>query len=674
MKKQILLCIAIFFVNYIFCQETIFDKPLSERVANYIISAKYSEKNHLIEAKMQLEWTNTSPDTLKELWFYTPMNAFKNTQSSLMKNSTQKISNNFGWTSIIAIEQDENIDLSENHRYIQPDDGNESDQTLVALSLKNNLLPGNKIKLEITFQTQMPKHTAGVGFANDYVFAGMWFPKICVYSKNNSTENKYKWLGNQNITNVNQYADFSTYTVDITISTDFKVGSTGLQTDEKHYNNGTKTLFFRAEDVTDFAWTASKNFIEERLKWEHVNIHILADKEHSSQIKRYKETILKALPHFDENIGSYPYPTLTIISPPVDGISTEGDVYPCLLRAGTMKRFPNGVRVPEMTTINQFAKQYFSNIISPNPNTDEWLTNGLATYYETVVMDLFFGVNNSVIDLYGLQAGDFQLKKYQYSNNILQYAYSSSNFAFNNTLAGYFENSTDKTVIWLHTLDGLVERTVMTKILTNYYTNFKHKHAQGTDFVEIVNQIVTNDHGDKYGANLNWFFEQMLHENGVCDYAVESITFGEAQKEFGAFEKDGKPYLVQYEEKQQTLIEKIKSIFKPKTNNATDTNESKVTISRRGDIHMPIEILIHFDSGKEVHEFWDGKEASKIYTYKLNEKVDYVQIDPKERIAIDRDILNNSYSIKNSIAPSAKWTTKFLFWAQNAIQFFAMLV
>jgi len=52
--------------------------------------------------------------------------------------------------------------------------------------------------------------------------------------------------------------------------------------------------------------------------------------------------------------------------------------------------------------------------------------------------------------------------------------------------------------------------------------------------------------------------------------------------------------------------------------------------------------LVHFSDGTEILENWDGKSRTHGLTYKTDVKIEFVKIDPEQKIYMDINILNNS--------------------------------
>ena len=88
-------------------------------------------------------------------------------------------------------------------------------------------------------------------------------------------------------------------------------------------------------------------------------------------------------------------------------------------------------------------------------------------------------------------------------------------------------------------------------------------------------------------------------------------------------------------------------------------------VERIGDMILPTEILVKFADGKEQLLAWNGKDYTKIY--KFSKAIESVQIDPKNKILLDLNVINNSRTLKQSSLPFLKYAMKIMFWLQNLI-------
>ena len=263
-------------------------------------------------------------------------------------------------------------DITDSIRYIQPDDDNELDRTVISVALPEPVPPGESITIEVDFESKLPEIIARTGWKrkdNDslFVLAGQWFPKLGVYEIPGQRYVPHsapsgKWSTHQFHANSEFYADFGSYTVDITVPDHYKVGATGKKVDES--SDGVyRTVTYEADDVHDFAWTASSDLLEYEDTWEHVTLRLFIQPEHVAQVKRHFEAAKIGLKYFADWVGPYPYDTLTL----VDGIGgSNGMEYPTFITCGTIYKLPKWIRALELVTIHEFGHQYFYGMLASN--------------------------------------------------------------------------------------------------------------------------------------------------------------------------------------------------------------------------------------------------------------------------------------------------------------------
>ena len=145
-------------------------RPLSPRNANYTIDVRLDAQAHTLSGHETLVWTNISGAATRELQFHLYYNAWRNGQSTFMKETRLA----GGWRSQDDLRDDEaaaiNVtnmqvtagaipptDLTSLIRFIAPDDGNVDDRTVMAVSLPAEVQPNQSITLDITWQSTIPR-------------------------------------------------------------------------------------------------------------------------------------------------------------------------------------------------------------------------------------------------------------------------------------------------------------------------------------------------------------------------------------------------------------------------------------------------------------------------------------------------------------------------------------
>jgi hypothetical protein len=661
MKKQISFTrYLILLVLIIVTGFSAFAVQRSPRISNYVIKADLDPDEKIIDGVMTFSWRNPSQDTVSVLQFHLYLNAFKNTESTFwvesdgqlrgkkVKDSDSKI---WGWIDILKMETEDGTDLSSGIYFIQPDDDNENDQTVIEVPLENPVTPGNTITLQIKFRSKLPKIFARTGYSDYYFLVGQWFPKIGVYEPAGMRyAKKGQWNCHQFHGNSEFYANFSNYEVDITVPKRFVVGATGWLESKIENDDETVTLKYKATDVVDFAWTASPLFHVVEDQWKDVKIMVYLQPEHAYLADRHTQSVKAALAYFDENLGKYPYSTITVVDPPIKGSGSAGMEYPSFITAGSLWGMPEEFRLIENVTIHEFGHNYFMGILASNEFEEAWLDEGFNTYYETRIMNFTYGEKTSLIGFRNFHIGDGESQRLGYTGMKNPKIAEVFRYAWQYPHGGYGNMSYNKTATWLMTLEGMVGTETMDHIMKTYFERWKFKHPCATDFIAIVNEVVKKEHGNKFGEDMNWYFDQVLYGSDVCDYKLGRIRNKKIKPPRGIHEVNEKKMTFKSDDYDNEMY------------------ESKVIVYRLGEVILPVEVLVHFENGDEVLETWGGKSRTKEFSYERPEEIVWAMVDPDEKIKLDINVMNNGITTEPEKKVSWKYTAKFLFFLQNFMQ------
>src|SRR6185503_894948 len=117
------------------------------------------------------------------------------------------------------------------------------------------------------------------------------------------------------------------------------------------------TYRYYQEDVHDFAWTTSPDFLERRARFEQpglppVDMRLMVQPEHASQAERHFDATRAALRRYGEWFGPYPYGHLTIVDP-VWRSATGGMEYPTLFTVDTQWLNPRRDIYLEDSTVHE---------------------------------------------------------------------------------------------------------------------------------------------------------------------------------------------------------------------------------------------------------------------------------------------------------------------------------
>ncbi len=527
--RQTFLLILVFFLLYLPANsQLIVNSPLSKRQTYYKIDAKLDTSRKTIECRMETYWVNNSHDIVPDVRMHLYMNAFKSSKSTFNREggeSRDKKRSDPGWINISSVTDRTGNDLMPFLQYIRPDDGNLYDSTVVKIDLPKGAKPGDTVFLKINFETKLPSKIVRTGYNDDFYFAGQWFPKFGVYE---AAGMRYASAGSWNCHqfhhNSEFYSNHSVYDVIITLPKHYVAGSGGMLLTEADNGNGEKTLTYRAEDIVDFAWTAWPSYVVFTEQWKHVKITLLLPEERKIQAERQMTAVKNALEYLETNVGPFPWPHLTFVDPPSKGDGAGGMEYTTLFTSSSFKGVPEFFHMPEMVTIHEFGHAYFMGILASNEFEEPWLDEGVNQFWESRIMDNYYGVNSSLVDHPLLSISDQFTSRSSYVYSVNRQTITNKEYSWNYPHGTYSMMSYSKTAVILRTLMGLTGEETMNEIFREYYRKWAFRHPSGKDFISVVNEVVSKSHGDKFGPDMNWFFDQTLFGTGICDYKVSQIT------------------------------------------------------------------------------------------------------------------------------------------------------
>ena len=622
-------------------------QPLSPRNANYTIDVKLDVRARRLSGRQTLVWTNITSAPTSELQFHLYYNAWRNRDSTWMRE--HKLTT--WWQT--ASERDEDlaaidvsslaltrasgsVDLTKQMRFIAPDDGNENDRTVMAVSLPEPVGPGQTITLEIAFAAKIPRPFARTGVVGNYFFIAQWFPKIGVLDPSG------KWNCHQFHVGTEFFADFGVYDVRMTVPGGWPLAATGRQRERTNNADGTTTHFYYQEDVHDFAWTTSPDFLEARERFEHpglppVDMRLVFQPEHASQVLRHFESARATLRRYGEWFGAYPYGHLTLVDPPWAGSATGGMEYPTLFTVGTRWRMPREDTYLEDTVVHEAGHQWFYGIVATNEFEDAWMDEGINQYANARVMAEEFPDGRKVLRLFGgfvpwvledvrwdrIVDGEY-LPDYRSTPTVDIQATPS--FRYWPRTSGPITYS--KGALWLHTLERALGWTTVQQILGTFVERWKFKHPKPGDLFQVSNEVS--------GRDLSPFFDQVYRGSAVFDYGVDAVSSEQTED---------------------------------------DTFVSDIVVRRHGDGIFPVTILATLANGEQRRFAWDGTGRWHRVTLEHGSRVVSAQVDPEQILVLDTKFTNNSFTTEPAGPRAAlKWAAIWMVWLQDQLLAWAFFV
>jgi hypothetical protein len=635
-------------------------ESLCPQVASYSMDVRLDAARKVITGRETLTWTNTSSDSVGEMWFHLYWNAFANNASTFVtegRQTREEVSREFrkedwGYSRIETIRilpgpSSEAYDLKPSLTFRHPDDDNTLDRTVVSVNLPKPLAPGRTIRLEIAWEGKVPRPLSRTGVYRDYYFLGQWFPKVGVYGAGG-------WNCHQFHDNSEFFADYGTYDVRITLPAAFVVGATGRRVEHVRHADGTATHRYVQASVHDFAWTASPRFLEYKQRFEFApgkttEIILLLQPEHLRLKDRYLKAVMAGIKLGSRDFGDYPYETATCVDPAFNSRS-GGMEYPTIFTGGADVFDPAGSGDPEGVTIHEFGHGYFYGLVGSNEFENPWMDEGFTSFLESEIYDETYGPMLYTRRYFGIpvvfrdimmpieSSGISEIRRTAGMDAMQRYAWQFLDSE------SYGANSYAKAEVMLRTLKRFLGKAVFDPMIKDYSQSFWFKHPRPQDFYDVVNRHAGRDMGS--------FLDQFVHGAETCDYAVAELNSEPARPFRGWL--DG----TYVDEKDRE--------------DAAPVYESDVLIRRLGGVKLPVDVRVTFENGRVKKETWDGQDPWKRFTYKGRSRVALAVADPDFKLVADINRTNNSLMRKpNRLAPW-KAAANWLGWVQHALEFFSI--
>ena len=628
-------------------------QELPPPVASYQITCRLDPEKKTVEGTQVLTWKNTTSRAADTLRFHLYLNAFRNSLSTFRRETRDehrdgKLPDSWGSIEIQRMTGSDGADLLPSLRYVSPDDGNPDDRTVAEVLLPKPVQPGETLAVSMDFLSRLPRVSVRTGYKGDFFFLAQWFPKLGVFEEKG-------WNCHQFHAATEFFADFGNYDVSIDVPVRYKgkIGATGRQVDEREISDGRVLYRFRQDGVHDFAWTADPAYVvlEDTFREAgigDVRLILLLQPEHRSQAARHFGAAKAALSGYGRVLGPYPYGTLTIVDPPWGASGAGGMEYPTLITAGTSWSAPASVQRPEGVTVHEAGHQFLYGLIASNEFEEPWLDEGFNTYMCDRVLQAAYGNNRVELSVFGLNVPLGIDKHFPLDPNRRYFEVAgwdvpaSDGWRFRDRKS-YGAHVYSKTALTLATLERLLGRPAMNRALRLYAERWRFRHPTTKDFLAAVNESTGQDWG--------WFFDRTFSSSGVVDYAVEEAVSDPAKPPRGLFEAEGK------------LVERPP----PDVAKARGWT-SVVTVVRRGDVAMPVDVVLRFAGGRTWRSRWDGEARWKRFRVagpRLTEAV----VDPEEKILLDTDRTNNGRRPVGDPRAATRWTSRTVFWIQNMLDF-----
>ncbi len=425
-------------------------------------------------------------------------------------------------------------------------------QTMMKVDLPKKLLPGEDFSFHVKWNYKIvdrikgPRGRGGYEYFekdDNYIFTiSQWYPRLCVYSDVTGWQNKQ-------FTGRGEFAlTFGDFEVKMTLPEDYIVASTGecqnyeqmlsreqlgrwqtaqtatepvqiVTLDEAKKNEANrkskklKTWYYKAENVRDFAWGASRKFVWDAMPHYNENgkkamCMSYYGKEAYPIYSRYStRAVAHTLKTYSQYSIPYPYPVAISVE------ASSGMEYPMICfnfgRAEEDGTYTERNKLGAIgVIIHEVGHNYFPMIINSDERQWSWMDEGLNTFIQSLAQaefdnnwDLRRGPAHTIVPYMSSPTDQIEPIMTN-SDNIVQFGMN----AYAKPAAGL--NILRETIMGRELFDAAFKE---------YCERWAFKHPTPADFFRTME--------DASGVDLDWFWRGWFYEIEPVDISLDSIAW-----------------------------------------------------------------------------------------------------------------------------------------------------
>lgn len=572
---------VIFLVSFIFIGDLIAFEDI-----HYKIFCDFDPQAKTINANEQVSFKNNTGQELKEIYFRIYPNH---------KFSKKEINSIYKFTSSLKIDPfPEGFDagvfeirqITQDLRVLQYYiDG--KDQTVLKIILKEPLKINASVELNLDFYLKIPHRYGRFGWHNNIFVLHRWYPILSVFDEEGwHNEPDY-------VFQLPYFSEAANYAVELTLPKEYIAIFGGNIIREEEHNDSKKLIIESGLPLREFTLAISKDYKKFQDSWKGITINSFYLEGDQVDAKKAAEFSKSAIEYYSNQFGQYPYKQFSIA--PVylgyGGSQCSGMIL-IDTRLYDLPKFL--IRYFEYIIAHETGHQWWYNIVGNNKYKEIWLDEGINVYCVLRYLEEKYDQDAKLLELprwLELFIPNLYLERIRFSRYYSMTKRSSDSTVVKELPDFYapgdiFAITYGKGAGIMHMLASYLGDKNTTKILQDLFNKFYFKNAKIKDFIKISNDVS--------GKDLSWFFNQWLYSSESCDYAIKKV------------------------------------------------DRKKIIIQRNENISMPVKTKLKFKDGKEIIDYWDGKEKIKTIDISKEAKLKSAYIDFENEI-LDFDKINNRF-------------------------------
>ena len=499
--------------------------------ADYRIRATLDTATGEIRGRETIHYVNNSPDDLPFLWLHLEQNMCG--ESSVTTQLDQPPLVFLGSTFDFSCKDfPGGVTLS---RVAQVPGGRlpyTVQGTTMRIDLPAPLRSGRAIDLDIEWRFRVPPYGGGrMGRDGTLYEIAQWYPRMAVY------DDVRGWNHEPYIGAGEFYLEYGRFDVSLTLPAGFLVAATGTllnplevltatqrrrlaqarRSEEpvaivtageagqaartRPRAQGTLTWRFAADSVRDFAFAAAPNFRWDASGWEGILVHTFY-RPTATLWTEANRMVRQALAHFSETWYRYPYPHISSVEGPIEGME-----YPMLTFD------PTGPAREDLQWVlaHELGHQWMPMIVGSNERLYPWMDEGFNTFIDLANTAEYFAGS-----AYGdtIQVHPLRLYPDHSAPGVEQPLITRPVESRDLFWTGY-----QKPALMLSLLrDEVLDSARFNRAFRAYIRQWAFKHPTPADFFRVMR--------NETGADLDWFWRGWVFSTARLDQAIDSVSSG----------------------------------------------------------------------------------------------------------------------------------------------------
>ncbi len=478
------------------------------------IDAELHADNHILSIEQEIVYTNTSKDTLQEIFLHDWANSFVDKKTPLGERFSEDFLRRFyfakdderGATLIESITNE----LSKN----VPWERHNGVADIIRLKIATPLYPGNTYRFKLTYKVKIPseKFTRYGYHKNGNFSLKYWHIVPAIY------DTKWNVYSHKNLDDL--YAPYANYNIKLRLPSKYSVTSEFNKNELITEGDTLKTveLLGKNRNKANLYIEKESSFYSFRMN----GVKLVSNIEDNDLMPAMKTIAAKRIIKFLEHrLGPYPFKKILVSendykNNPVYGLNQLPDI---------LRPFPDGFQY-EIKQLKSITESFLEKTLLINPRYDAWIKDALHVYLMMAYTEQYYpdmkivGNLSKVIGIRWFHAADIDFND--------QYFLGYKNMArlfldqpltkpqdklvkFNKNIANAYKAG----VGFKYLEDYLEDDNILIDAIKEYYTTNLLKPTNSKNFEDILTKLAPKD--------VSWFFEDYVRTNEKLDFKIKSV-------------------------------------------------------------------------------------------------------------------------------------------------------